>query len=146
MTIVRMRSRRTGVDLRALAMPLKKRSKYGNKPTVIDGARFDSQAEAKRWDELRLLEKAGEISQLRRQPTFKLARSVKFSDEKRAKPALRYVGDFYYVQRSGPVVEDFKSPATVKTAAFRIKRHLMLAIFGIEVRIVMTGSGYRVAA
>ena len=38
-------------------MPLRlsRRSKYGNRKTVVDGVKFDSQAEARRWQELQML-------------------------------------------------------------------------------------------
>ena len=49
---------------------LAKANKYGNKPTVVDGIRFDSKGEAMRWSELVMLEKAGVIADLRRQAPF----------------------------------------------------------------------------
>ncbi len=117
-------------------LPGKKPSKYRNKPQVVDGVRFDSQREAARWGELQLRVRDGGITDLRRQPKFVLADKVHFSGEKRAKPALRYIGDFSYLEGNTLVVEDVKSPSTAKTAAFRIKRHLVMHLFGVDVRIV----------
>ena len=55
------------------------RNKYGNKKTVVDGITFDSRKEAKRYQELKLLEKAGEIKDLRRQVKYELIPSQKIN-------------------------------------------------------------------
>jgi hypothetical protein len=116
--------------------PVAKRSKYGNRAVVVDGVRFDSQREAKRWAELQRLEQLGTIHRLRRQVPFVLAKSVHFEGEKRAKPALRAIIDFVYFEGNQTVAEDVKSPVTAKTAAWRIKRHLIKSIYSLDVRIV----------
>lgn len=106
-------------------------SKYGAKKTQIDSITFSSKAEAKRYAELKMLERAGHITKLELQPKFELAPSVKYTGAARAKPALRYVADFRYVDHLGnTIVEDAKG---FKTEAYQIKRHLMLALLGIEV-------------
>lgn len=106
-------------------------SKYGAKKTQIDGITFASLAEARRYNELKLLERAGHITNLELQPKFELAPSVKYTGAARAKPALRYQADFKFVDHLGrTIVEDVKG---FKTEAYQIKRHLMLAIHGIEV-------------
>lgn len=107
-------------------------SKYRNKRVLVDGQHFDSQREANRWWDLRMLEKGGEISQLERQVAFVLAPAVNLHGEKRKKTALRYVADFRYfhVKTGAFVVEDakgFESPVS------RIKRHLMKSVHGIDV-------------
>lgn len=111
-------------------------SKYRAVRTTVEDITFDSKAEAARWCDLRLLEKAGEIEQLERQRVFELAPSVKYEGAKRATPALRYMADFTYLEWIGGkklrVVEDCKG---VLTAAFKIKRHLMKHLFGIDVRL-----------
>jgi hypothetical protein len=111
-------------------------TKYRAIKTEVDGQRFDSKAEARRYSELRLWEKAGEIKDLRCQRAFVLAPGVKFDGESRAKPPLRYVADFCYqewrVDRWHTVVEDVKG---VQTPLFRAKRHLMKHLFGIDIRI-----------
>ncbi len=108
-------------------------NKYGNEPTHINGLKFDSKKEARRWQELQLLQRAGKICELERQVPFELARSVKYTGAKRATPALRYVADFTYFENFGAryTVEDAKG---VKTSAYRIKKHLMFAVHGIEVK------------
>lgn len=114
--------------------PLRKPSKHKNVPTVIDGIKFDSKREAARWQELRLLERAGKIVELERQVVFELAPSVQYSG-KRATPVLRYVADFCYFEMTGAlakyVVEDSKG---FRCSVYRIKRHLMKSVHGIEIR------------
>jgi hypothetical protein len=111
-----------------------KRTKYGNKKTVIDGIEFDSIKEAARWQQLKLLERTGAIDMLERQVVFDLAPSVKF-EGKRVTPALRYVADFVYRDQKVwvRVVEDAKG---MRTPVYKIKRHLMMSVHGIEVREV----------
>lgn len=110
-----------------------KRPKYGNRKVVVDGETFDSGREYRRWCDLRHLQKRGEIANLERQVRYVLAPSVKFAGEKRAKTELRYFADFRYVDRTGAViVEDAKGR---QTEAFKIKRHLMKSVHGIDVRL-----------
>lgn len=109
-----------------LAKP-KRRSRYLNQPTIVDGVRFDSKKEATRYSELKILERAGEISELVLQPKYELPVE--------GERICNYVGDFAYLdKRTGlRVVEDVKSPRTRKIRAYRIKLKLMKAIHGIEV-------------
>lgn len=104
--------------------------KYRNKPVIVDGLKFDSGKEAKRWQELKLLERAGQITQLNRQIAFALAPSVKIVGEKRARPALRFKADFVYYRGDEYVCEDSKGFADT---AFRIRQHLMKSVHGIDV-------------
>lgn len=98
-------------------------SKYRNKPQVVDGVRFASKAEAKRDAELLLLERAGKIADIKRQPRFPLI----VNGEK----ICTYVGDWEYLDltsgatRSGRVVEDRKGALT---PAFKIKWALAKAL------------------
>jgi hypothetical protein len=105
-----------------------KHSKYRNVKTVVDGITFDSRAEARRWRTLRMLERVGEIINLRRQ--------VKFSLDVNGVHICDYVCDFIYghCRQSRPitVIEDVKSIATM-TPAYRLKKKLMKAIYGIEI-------------
>lgn len=112
--------------------------KYGNKKVVIDGIKFDSKKEARRYGYLQLLEVLGEIKDLELQPRFELIKSVKFAGTDRAKPAIRYFADFSYtdVLTGKRIVEDVKSPATKKNPAYRMKKHMMLAIHGVEIKEV----------
>lgn len=106
------------------------KSKYRNVPTVVDGIRFSSSAEAGRYVFLSALQKSGEISDLRLQVTFVVAPSVRLIGSKRKTPELRYVADFTYRNASGRlVVEDVKGAIT---PVYKIKRHL-LALQGIYI-------------
>lgn len=108
--------------------------KYGNKKSVAaDGTQFDSRAEHRRWVHLCHLQAASLISDLRRQVAYELVKSVKFNGASRAKPAIRYVADFVYMEKGVEVIEDVKG---VLTPEFKLKRHLMKALLGLEVRIV----------
>lgn len=107
-------------------------NKYGARRVEVAGITFASMKEGRRFQELRLLERAGEIADLQVQPEFELAPPVVLNGRK--KPSLRYRGDFSYRDRGELIVEDVKSPATACNAAFRLKKHLMMSVFGIEVR------------
>lgn len=114
----------------------KVRSKYGAIKTQIDGITFSSKAESKRYQQLKELERMGQIDSLELQPRFELAPGVRFSDKARATPALRYFADFRYVDHLGQtIVEDVKGFAK-NTEGYRIKKHLMLALHGIEIKEV----------
>ena len=105
-------------------------TKYRNKPIVVDGERFDSQAEYSRWRLLDMHQKEGRITNLQRQVPFVLAPSVQIAGKGRKSPPLRYVADFVYQNANGEaVVEDVKGSIT---EGYRIKRHL-LAVQGIQI-------------
>lgn len=104
--------------------------KYNNRKTQVGNDVFDSAAEAQRWTDLQLLQKAGRIRGLERQVRYELAPAVVLGGRK--KPALRYVADFCYWQADALVVEDAKG---VVTPMFRVKQHLMKHIHGIEVKV-----------
>lgn len=100
--------------------------KYRNTPVVIDGHRFASKAEGRRYSELKLLERAGEIRDLRLQPRYDLAVN--------GHKVCAYVGDFAYLTKSGePVTEDTKG---VETRDFKIKAKLFRALMGRDIVIV----------
>lgn len=112
-------------------------SKYRNTKVEVDGVKFDSRAEARRFATLQALQKAGYIAGLRHQVVYTLAPGVKIEGESRARPPLRYVADFEYAERRKDgsikvIVEDVKG---VQTPAFRIKRHLMKTVFNIDVKV-----------
>lgn len=101
----------------------RKRPKYRNVTVRCDGYTFDSKAEHKRYEELVLLERAGEISQLGVHPLFKLGTCGHVLGN--------YEADFTYRDRSGAVkVEDVKG---VRTALYRWKAKHMKAQYGIDV-------------
>lgn len=104
-------------------------TKYRNKKTVLDGISFDSKAEAHRYAELRLLERAGEITELKRQVRFELVPKSAYGR------ALYYVADFTYIEHGEQVVEDVKSTAT-KTRLYQLKKRLLGERYGIRIREV----------
>jgi len=122
------------------------KSKYGAKPMVVGGIRFDSTKEARRYSELRLLEKAGQIRDLETQPQFNIdviqLWEGKDGHWKWAAPGpdryLIHVGvftaDFRYfdVQLGQVVIEDVKSGPT-KTTAYRLRKRLVEAIHGVTI-------------
>lgn len=113
----------------------KRRNKYGAEPVTIDGIRFDSKAEGRRYLQLKAMQGAGEISGLRHHVEFPLlpAQAV---GERKEKP-VHYEADFVYLDSAGnQIVEDTKSAPT-KTKEFVLKRKLMLWIHGIAVKEVM---------
>lgn len=122
-----------------------RRSKYGNRKTVVDGITFDSKKEANRFRELQLLEQAGKITALQRQVKYVLIPTQReFSNEIYKKGAHQghfkpgkvlekecsYIADFAYIQDGAYVVEDTKG---VRTEAYKIKRKLMLERYGIKI-------------
>ena len=110
-----------------------RKSKYGNHKVIHDGMKFDSQRELNRWLELKLLERAGEIRQLRRQVKFVLIPPQK-ENGKVIERECSYIADFVYKDKDGRlVVEDTKG---VKTKDYIIKRKLMCYVHGIRVREV----------
>lgn len=111
------------------------RSKYSNKKVILDGISFDSKREAVRWTELRLMEKAHEISNLERQVEFVLLPPQTDPETgKHAERAVKYVADFVYNDKDGKmIVEDTKG---FKTKDYIIKRKLMLYHYGVRIREV----------
>ena len=96
---------------------------------------FDSQAEARRYDGLYMLERQGVIKDLRLQVTFTLQESYIASSGERIR-AIKYVADFTYYDFDGEyVVEDVKSAPT-RTRVFEMNRKLMAEKFGIIVKVV----------
>lgn len=109
------------------------RTKYGNRKTVIDGITFDSVKEASRYAELKLLQKAGEISDLELQSPFVLQPG--FDHKGKKIQPIKYIADFTYLSGDGEqVVEDVKSPATRKDKVYQLKKKMMLYVHGIEIK------------
>jgi hypothetical protein len=97
--------------------------KYGAVAVVTDEGRFASQREHQRYCVLKLMQRAGQISNLERQ--------VSFSFDLNGHHIGKYVADFVYFEGGARVAEDSKG---VETAAYRLKRQLMLAFYGITIR------------
>lgn len=109
-------------------------SKYGNRKTVVDGIVFDSKKEAVRWQELRLLERAGEIHELQRQVPFILIPAQKDERGKVIEKQVKYIADFTYRGKDHRlVVEDVKG---VRTDVYRIKKKLLLYRHGLRIKEV----------
>lgn len=111
-----------------------RKPKYRNHKIENEDGEFDSAKEYRRFKELQMLQRAGVIGDLTCQAVYVLAESVKFSNEARAKPALRYVADFQYMENGKIVVEDVKSKITKENPVYRIKKHLMMSVHGIEIK------------
>lgn len=105
------------------------KSKYSNTKVVIDGITFDSKREGSRYVQLKMMEKAGVISELELQPVIELAPAVTI-DGKTKRP-LTYRGDFRYVENGESVLEDCKG---MLTDVYKIKRHLVKALCGLDIR------------
>lgn len=103
----------------------RKKNKFNAKKVTIDGITFDSTKEGRRYEELKLLEKAGEISDLMLQCQYEFVHEGQLIG--------RYRADFAYMTTDGLVVEDVKSPATRKKADYRLRKRMMAVFFGIEI-------------
>lgn len=108
-----------------------KQPKYKNRKARRGELTFDSEAEARRYDELRLMLRAGEISDLQRQVDFELIPAQKAGG--RTERACKYVADFVYTRNGEVIVEDVKGH---RTPEYIIKRKLMLWRHGIVIQEV----------
>lgn len=130
-----------GAQQRARENKGKKQNKYNAKQTDVrmpDGTvkRFDSQKEACRFLELALMQRAGEISELRCQVPFELIPRLRRADGKWEQPC-KYIADFVYRDGCQVVVEDVKGYKDPKSDAYKlytVKRKLMLMVHGITIK------------
>lgn len=123
------------------------RNKYGNKKVYVDGKVFDSVKEYRRYTELKLLEAAGVISDLRWQVRFELIPAQyetirnysktgkRLKDKQKCvERAVEYIADFVYTDTDGcEIVEDAKGK---RTKEYIIKRKLMRYLKGITIQEV----------
>ena len=100
-------------------------NKYGARKIEVDGEKFDSAKEYRRWCELKILERAGVITELKRQVSFELI------PKQKGERACTYVADFTYYQDGEYIVEDAKG---LKTDVYRIKKKLMLWVHNIRIK------------
>ena len=102
-------------------------NKYGNKKTTVDGITFDSVKEASRWQELRMLERAGKITGLYRQVKIEIVPKTKLYR------ASYYIADFVYrdLETGQTVYEDTKG---IRTDVYKLKRKILFWRHGIEIR------------
>lgn len=96
--------------------------KYNAKKTEVDGIAFDSKREATRYMELKLFEKAGEISDLKLQPKFVLQESFVDNAGHHFR-AITYKADFQYKEGSSTVVEEVKG---FETETWKLKKKMFL--------------------
>lgn len=102
----------------------KNKSKYRNQKVTYNGFEYDSKKEAKRAADLDLLIKAGEVESWERQPSFDFVLN--------GQKICTYIADFRVTYPDGAVeIEDVKG---VKTAVYRIKKKMMKAFYGIDVK------------
>lgn len=113
-------------------MTYRSNAKYGNRKVTADGQTFDSRKEYRRFCELRLLEKAGEVADLRRQVRFELLPAQRI-DGKVVERSVTYIADFTYTENGQTVVEDTKG---VRTKEYILKRKMMLFFHGIVIKEV----------
>jgi len=118
------------------------RSKYHAIPRTIDGVRFASTREARRYGELRLLERAGQIWDLVLQPSFELHAPRlppptggplpwTFSSAAEAFVVVGvYRADFVYATKAGTIVEDAKG---VRTALYQWKKKHVEIEYGVRI-------------
>ncbi len=99
--------------------------KYRNEPVTHEGMKFDSKKEFQRFLDLSVMERAGVISELTCHP--------KYVFEHNGVRIASYKADFAYFDGNGAVVvEDVKSEPS-KTQAYRLRKKMMKAFFGISV-------------
>lgn len=130
----RMREIYARQQLPGAAAKPEKATKYHSTPTERAGVRFDSQKEARRYDELTTMLRAGIISDLRLQPQFTLQESYVTETGERIR-AIRYTADFSYRFGGKLVVEDVKSMAT-RTKEYLRNKKFMRSKYGIDIQEV----------
>lgn len=102
-------------------------NKYKNKKIIYNGIKFDSKKEAKRYTELKLLQKAGAIKELELQKKFEL--QPKYINNKGEHiRAITYIADFYYYdnQKQCYIVEDTKG---YRTEVYKLKKKLFEYVY-----------------
>lgn len=120
-----MTDKMTADEFKARKAP--KRQKYGADRADLDGAKFDSKKEARRWGQLKFLEQAGEITNLERQvpiPLWGKDGPIMTDSGKRQRT---YVADFRYVDwrlNGVVVIEDAKG---METPEFKLKKAILSA-------------------
>lgn len=117
------------------------KNKYRNRKYELDGIVFDSRKEARRYEELKMLEESGKIQGLMMQVKYILIPSQREPDTigkrggvhkgKTIEKECSYIADFVYHENGETVVEDTKG---FKTKDYIIKRKLMLYVYGIKIK------------
>jgi len=109
------------------------RNKYNARRVTMDGYTFDSQAEAARYAELKLLQAAGAIAALEVHPRFELQPAFTDRAGQQWRP-IHYEADFAYLEDGQRVIEDVKG---AETQVFRLKRKMFLRCYpALDLRII----------
>ena len=111
--------------------------KYHNTKIQVDGIMFDSKLEAKRYGQLKLMERAGVIRDLELQPEYELIPSFR-KNGKTWRRAV-YKADFRYIlcENDRIIIEDVKGSTAVITDVFRLKQKLFEYQYpGLTIKIV----------
>lgn len=109
-----------------------KQNKYHNKKVEYDGHWFDSQKEKSWYIKFKLMEKAGEIHDLKMQVPFTLIETFKLQDKTYRKTI--YKADFTFIDKEGKYhVIDVKG---IRTDVYKLKKKLMAWKYGIEIEEV----------
>ena len=107
-------------------------NKYRNKKVIVEDYVFDSIEESRRYKELKLLLRAGKISNLELQPHFLLQDSFKKNGKTYRK--IEYIADFKYIENEKTIVEDVKG---IQTDVFKLKHKLFEKKYPeLELRII----------
>jgi hypothetical protein len=115
-------------------IPMKK-SKYNNVKTIIDGITFDSKKEAAYYNTIKLLKRAGEVTQIDLQPEFPYnmyctVPGINDGNRVFAKQ-YKYIADFRVTYKDGRVeIIDVKG---VKTSIYRQKKKIVEAIYNVKI-------------
>lgn len=120
--------------------------KYGNQKVEVNGIVFDSKREAARYQELLLLEKAGEVRDIRRQVKYvlipaqydPLGSTTKKGRGRCVERECAYIADFVYkeILPDGDTITIVEDTKGFRTKDYIIKRKLMLSVYGIRIREV----------
>ncbi|SFR15326.1 DUF1064 domain-containing protein [Desulfoscipio geothermicus] len=115
---------------RELGLLPPRESKYRSRKATVDGITFDSRKEARKYEELKLLKRAGEIVDFELQPEFELQPGFRDRDGNWVRP-IKYRADFLVRYHNGRVVViDTKG---YRTKEYAIKRKMLLYRYpGIE--------------
>lgn len=135
----------------------KNNTKLNNATVTIDGIEFQSTKEGNRYCELKLLQRAGKISNLELQKKYELIPAQYETVEtgeyykvgaKKGQPKTKqvcveqsvvYIADFVYTENGQTVVEDvkgYRDPSSAPYAKFVLKRKMLLWIYGIKIKEV----------
>ena len=96
---------------------------------TLGGIVFASKKEMKRYAELRLLERAGEVQDLELQPEFRVSIN--------GEHYCTYTADFAYTEKGERVIEELKSTGTAKDAAYRLRKKAAELFYGIKVKVII---------